>query len=399
MTGSSPAQASPSLTWRQVCDRRLAAHRLDVPAGPDALAEVAGAMCGVHAQVMSAAELSLGVRTASGTREDVRRALWEDRTLVKTYGPRGTVHLFPVGELALWTGALGAVPAAGGGLPQAARLDPEQTEAVVAAVGEALRDAELTVDELSEAVIGACGDWAGDKVVPGFTDLWPRWRQAVHTAAHRGVLCFGPMRGRKVTYTGPGRWVPGFVPAAPGAALAEVVRHYLRAYGPASPQHFAQWLSAPKKWAADLFASLAAELREVRVEGAAPGETLWELAGAPAAGEGAAAPGLHLLPYFDAYVIGSHPRPLVFPGPEAAERALARGQAGPVQVLVSGGTVAGIWHQKRSGKRLDITVEAFGELPPGGREELARRAERIGEVLQTKPPTLAFGAVTAGKHL
>ncbi|WP_433547523.1 winged helix DNA-binding domain-containing protein [Streptomyces sp. CA-294286] len=393
MAGSARSSASPSAGWQQVCARRLAAHRLDVPAGADALVEVAGAMCGVHAQVMSAAELSLGVRTTGTTREDVRRALWEDRTLVKTYGPRGTVHLFPASELALWTGALDAVPAAGGGLPQAARLDPEQTEAVVAAVGEALRDAELTVEELSEAVIGACGDWAGDKVVPGFTDLWPRWRQAVHTAAHRGVLCFGPNRGRKATYTGPGRWVPGFVPAAPREALPEVVRHYLRGYGPASSQHFAQWLSAPKKWAADLFASLGEELREVRVEG----ELLWDLADAPE--PRGAGGGLHLLPYFDAYVVGSHPRPLVFPGPEATGRALARGQAGPVQVLTAGGTVAGIWHQKRSGKRLDITVEVFGDLPPGGREELARRAERIGEVLETKPPTLTFGAVTAGKHL
>ena len=41
--------------------------------------------------VLSAAELSIGRRVAGATRADVQRALWEDRTLVKTFGPRGTV--------------------------------------------------------------------------------------------------------------------------------------------------------------------------------------------------------------------------------------------------------------------------------------------------------------------
>jgi hypothetical protein len=28
----------------------------------------------------------------------VRRALWQERTLVKTFGPRGTIHLLPTVE-------------------------------------------------------------------------------------------------------------------------------------------------------------------------------------------------------------------------------------------------------------------------------------------------------------
>lgn len=52
-------------------------------------------LCGAHAQILSAAELSIGLRNASADREDARRALWQDRTLVKTFGPRGTAHLLP----------------------------------------------------------------------------------------------------------------------------------------------------------------------------------------------------------------------------------------------------------------------------------------------------------------
>src|SRR6266704_1985232 len=71
---------------------------------------VAGQLCGAHAQVLSAAEFSIGRRIAGATRADVQRALWQERSLVKTFGPRGTIHLLPTADLPLWTGALSALP-------------------------------------------------------------------------------------------------------------------------------------------------------------------------------------------------------------------------------------------------------------------------------------------------
>jgi hypothetical protein len=54
---------------------------------------------GAHAQVLSAAELSIERRIAGAVRTDVRRAMWEERSLVKTFGPRGTTHLLPAADL------------------------------------------------------------------------------------------------------------------------------------------------------------------------------------------------------------------------------------------------------------------------------------------------------------
>src|SRR5919107_1015804 len=79
-------------------------RRGPAPAGTDP-AEIARAVCGIHAQVLSAAEVSLALRIEGATGADVRRALWEDRGLVQTYGPRGTVHLLPTRDLPMWTGA------------------------------------------------------------------------------------------------------------------------------------------------------------------------------------------------------------------------------------------------------------------------------------------------------
>ena len=56
---------------------------------------------GVQAQVMSAAELSVGARVDGLKQEDVERALWEDRTLVKTWAMRGTIHVLAAEDLPL----------------------------------------------------------------------------------------------------------------------------------------------------------------------------------------------------------------------------------------------------------------------------------------------------------
>ncbi|RFU86080.1 winged helix DNA-binding domain-containing protein [Streptomyces triticagri] len=399
--GRAPTEAPG---WADVCARRLSRHFLDRPAAAGRVPDVVAAMGGAHAQVMSAAELSVGLRTEGTTRQDVRDALWEERTLVKTFGPRGTVHLLPAAELPLWTAALSAVPMPASVLDRSARLDGRQTDEVVEAIAAILREGEpLTVDELSEAVIARTGDWAADPVMPAFTGMWPRWRQALHVAAHRGALCFGPNRGRKTTYTSPDRWLPGPAdgvphPTDPERALAELVRRYLRSYGPARPRDFARWLSAPRPWATGLFASLGDELRPVAPEFATPGDDMYELADEPAYPAEPPAPTVRLLPYFDAYLVGSQPRQLIHPG-RAAERALsATGQAGTTQAVTVGGEVAGLWHQKRSGRKLALTVELFGRSTRKRRAEVEAQAERVGEILEAVH-TLTFGPVEAGKHL
>jgi hypothetical protein len=381
----------PRMTWAEVCARRIERHALSAPSQAGRPAEVVSAMCGAHAQVMPAAELSIGLRIAGATREDVRGALWSERSLVKTRGPRGTVHLLPTQDLPMWTGALSAIPPSRNVQGEDESLTPGQTEEVVAAIVDALEDAELTADELTEAIVKRIGSWAGEPSMPAFQGMWPRWRWAEGTATNRGAMCFGPNRGRKITYTSPRRWLPGFRPAEGHAALAELVKRYLHSYGPATPEHFARWLAAPPHWSKELFASLAGELQQVEVDGS----VAWVVAGDTAALP-TAPHGVRLLPYFDAYVVGSHPRDLLFPG-MAAVRALAHGQAGNLPVLLIDGIVAGIWHQRRASHKLEITVEPFDQLTPTQRRELDSQVERVGEFLE-EIPLLIIGTVTVGPH-
>jgi hypothetical protein len=383
---------SVALTWAGVTARRMARHWLAEPAVDLDPAGVAAAMCGAHAQLLTSAELSIGRRIAGATRGRVQAALWQQRTLVKTFGPRGTVHLLPAADLPMWTGALSALPSPAPTHPEGVRFTPGDAETVIAAIGDALADAELTVDELTEALAERAGPWAVERTMDAFQDKWPRWRQLTSTAAHRGMLCFGADRGRKVTYTNPHRWLPAFRPADGDTALRDLVTRYLHAYGPATPQHFARWLGTSPRYAAGLFGQLAGELDRVELDG----EPGWIVAGDTATPTEPHR-GLRLLPYFDPYVVAGQPRDRLYPGAAATRALTPSGQAGNYPVLLVDGVVGGVWHQRRSGRKLAITVEPLRELTAPQRRQLDDEAALVGAVMEAMP-TLTVGTVSVGPH-
>src|SRR3954452_22747855 len=94
--------AMRELTWPQVIARRLARSHLLEPAPRARLVDVVREVGLVQAQVLPAAELGLALRVRDATAEDVRRELYERRSLVKTWAIRGTLHLVPADELPVW---------------------------------------------------------------------------------------------------------------------------------------------------------------------------------------------------------------------------------------------------------------------------------------------------------
>jgi len=383
------------LSWGEVWGRRLARHFLVEPAPRERLVDVVGAVCGIHAQVMPSAEISLGLRVAGCARADLRTELWERRSLVKTYGLRGTVHLFPAGELPLWLAAVAANPEPARSRPPEGALDPAQEKAVVEAIADALDGQRLTRDGLEAEVARRVGSWAVEPGQPAFGGTWPKWMTGIGAAARAGVLCFGPNEGNKVTYVRLDQWVdlPGVVDGT--QALTEVLRRFLAAYGPATHQEFARWFHMEERAAADLFRSLRTEVMEVDVEGWRAWLPAADTADEPASP--AAGGSVLLLPHFDCYVVGAYPRERFLPA-VWAERGLPRGTASQLPVLLVDGVVGGLWHRRRTGRKLEITVEPFGRLTAAQRRAVEAGADRIGAILQTAV-TLAFGPVPARPHL
>jgi len=59
--------------------------------------------------------------------------------------------------------------------------------------------------------------------------------------------------------------------------------------------------------------------------------------------------------------------------------------------------VGGVWHQKRSGRYVDVTVEPLAELSAARRRDLDAETERIG-AFAGLTPRLTVGPVTVGPH-
>jgi len=90
---------------------RLRAQQLAPPRGRPAagVARVVRGLVGVQAQDSAAAALAIRARRAGLVVADVERALAEERSIVRTWGMRGTLHLVAAEDAGWLLGLLGPV--------------------------------------------------------------------------------------------------------------------------------------------------------------------------------------------------------------------------------------------------------------------------------------------------
>jgi hypothetical protein len=362
-----------SLTWKQALAWRMNRQHLVRRAQAEDMPDVAGRICGLHAQIMSSAELTLWARIDGLDRDAPRRALWEKRTLVKLWAMRGTLHLLPASELGTWLGGLGTyehylkpVWLRNFGITR------EELEELIDAVGVAL-DAELrTRAELAAEVARVTGS-------PGMAErLQQSWGVYLKPASFRGKLCFGPGEGQRVRFTAPAAWVPGGVKTVdPAEALREITRRHLGAFAPATRDDLARWWSVSPAQAGRMLADLGEEAVEVDVEG----ETYWMLADHTAEAARANPRNVaRLLPGFDQWVIGASRAAPAQLDPQHKAR-VYRPQGWISPVLLVNGRMEGVWRHERKGRRLIVEVEPFGRLPKWAQAQIEREARRLSDFL------------------
>lgn len=349
------------MNWDGVKARRLARSSLE-PRGTDLL-EVVRGVGGIHAQVQASAELQLAARVDGLTQAEVRAALWERRELAKAWTIRGTLHLHAADELALWLAARRALRSEEGlaewrdpqGVSHPA-LTARETAAARDAVWEALDGRCLTRDELARAVKGKK---VRSRLLSGFAFL-------------TGELVQGPPQGSRVTLARPDQWVEGWRDVEPRAALRDVCRRFLHAFGPARPSAFREWFGAPDAEA--LFVEVGDRLENGTF--VLPGDRELPVL----------APGVRLLPEYDVYVMGFREREHLVPEKVRAlvaahSRGKYEGPAGVRFVLVDG-VAAGLWERKKVGTRIELRVDLARRV---SRKAIAAEAKRIGAFLGLEP--------------
>jgi hypothetical protein len=340
-------------------------HHLVERAPPSELIRVVSDICGLHAQLMSSAELSLWARIGGLDRHAVPSALWEDRTLVKLWAMRGTLHLLPVAELGMWISALGTYTNRG-------MTGHPEIDVLTDAVGRALEGRFLTREELAAAVEQLTGSRTfGDYV--RFS-----WGSYLKPASFRGRLCFAPSGGGRVRLTAPKTWLRRFEMRDPEDALRQVTRRFLAAYAPATAEDLALWWGGlgPAR-GRRMLAALGGEVREVDVEGV----RAWVLARDVQAIASAEPRNIaRLLPAFDPWVVGASRRAAALLDRRHKTR-VYRPQGWFSPVLLVNGRMVGVWKHERKGRRLSIELQPFEKLPAWARRQLADEAERLAEFL------------------
>ncbi|WP_173139602.1 winged helix DNA-binding domain-containing protein [Kibdelosporangium persicum] len=355
---------SEKLSWRQALAWRMRRHHLVEPAR-DAVT-VASTLCGLHAQVMSSAELSLWARTDTLPRNALADALWERRTLVKLWAARGTLHILPSSELGLWLAALGTQTKFG-------NVGNAKIDKLVDVISAALDDKVLTRTELASAAERISGDpahaeWIGSS-----------WGSYLKAASFRGKICFAKGDGTQVRFAAPDTWLREPIRRPPAQdALREITRKFLAAYAPATPEDLTRWWLGPPvpTRGHKLIAALGKDAVEVDVEG----HRAWVLASDLADIRAAAAPGTAcLLPAFDPWVIGMSRRPPLLDPRHRDEVFRKQGWISPV--LVVNGRIAGVWRHEGTGDRVSVELRPFGRLPAWAGRRLRARAEQVRDFL------------------
>jgi winged helix DNA-binding protein len=313
----------------------------------------------VQAQEPRAARLAFRARARGITAADVDAARTEERSLLRAWVMRKTVHLIP-SEDAGWMLPLFAaviVPWSRRRLRELGIPAGEQ-ERALALIHEAVeRDGPLTRPELVERLVEAG--------VGGATEakyhLWT-------LATLDGDLCLGPDKGRQTCLVRTGDWIGELERRPREDSLAELARRYLRAYGPASERDLVRWAGLSLRDGRIGLERIAAELTEVKVAG----ETLLVLGRAPRA----RGPVVRLLGAYDNYNLAYESRD--FAVAPAYVKGIAPGGGIVRPAIVADGRLVGTWTSKRSGNRLTVSIDPFFDLDPETATAIASEAEDVG---------------------
>jgi uncharacterized protein YcaQ len=359
-----------------VANFRLQRHHLsDRPAQKRDVVTICRDMCGVQAQVMSAAYLQLWTRNHALTRPQIEDALWKTRTLVKTSLMRQTLHLIPTDEFPLYIAALRPSRFA-----QAMRvmercgITRDESEALIPLIMETLASGPLS----RPAIAAAIRPKASKQVRFWMENSW----SLVRLPVAEGLICYGRGVGNAIVFIRTDDWLPKLKRERISATEAQctLLRKYLRAYGPATLTDFSHWAGIPMRELQRLPTLLEPELAEI--PGGKKNRLLLREDVATLSGRPSANPSIRLLPIFDSYLLAHREKDHLLRAQHYKRVYRNQGWISPV-VLIDG-AIAGVWSHKAHGKRLVVNIEPFAKLSRTERTGIEREAESLAVFFESK---------------
>ncbi|WP_198665623.1 winged helix DNA-binding domain-containing protein [Haloprofundus halophilus] len=367
------------LTAADAARYRLRSQRL-APRTDDetSVAELLASVCGIQAQEKPAAALGVRARSESLTEANLERALYEDRSVVRTWCMRGTFHLVAAADLPLYLSLFGETFASRGPEPkrlESMGLDESDIARAMELIRDALReDGPLTRGKIAGRLRRGGVDLDSESQAPYFL---------VRRAALSGILCEVAPKEGKPAYDLLDEWVPVDEPPDRQAALVDLARRYLRAFQPASVDDFAAWSGLYVRDVKLAWGLVADETTEVVVDDRDAAMLTEDLEAYESATESntETADRVRLLPGYDSYLLGYEKE--VRPIPRGYESQIWPGAGVIRPTLLVDGEVAGTWRLDRDRATTALVVDPFERFDPELEAPLRDEAEAIGRFLDT----------------
>jgi len=328
----------------------------------------------LQAQDLSSAMLSLWARDNYLQAEDIRAAMYLERSIVRAWSLRGTLHLV-TREDAAWL-----VPLLGSRFIETDRRrftqlgwDEERY----------IRGLQMLVGVLRER-----GSLLRSEIIDLLqsNDLPSKGQAPVHflyRAALEGVICEGPERHGKPAFTLFEDWIGEPTRKDRRDALRKLVRCYLNAHGPASIEDMASWSGLKISAIREAWEDLGDGILGVDINGKPAficEEHLSRLDEALDEGQG-----VILLPRFDTLLLSYTDRNWVV---ETKYDKYIRPGGGIIAatVLVDG-KVQGTWSTQRKKRNLEVLVRFFHDQPARVEGETRRQVSSLGRFFQVEAVT------------
>ena len=355
---------------------RTARHHLDRRLAADALTEAAGT-AGIQESSLGAAGISFHARVRGVTTDRLQSALSVDKSLVMVWAMRGAPYIVPTDEIATFTtGSLptgeGSLRTYFGGWASALRDVGSSLEDLVTRAAEVaaqvLDGRSLVVDELRHAIAGHMPEIRGLKPPPGAHAELPE--PLFRLLGQMGVACI--VETRRMTdaiIARTDQWL-GRRPKSVGAdqARAELLRMFLRCYGPATANAFAGWTTRSVSDAQSVFSDIESELVDDDSGERLLAEDLRSLKARRKPS------GVRLVPAHDPFLQQRDRERLL---PDQEKRKLLWRPVGAPGLLLADGKAAGVWKASRDGEVLNLTVQPFAPISKSVRQAVSDEAEAI----------------------
>jgi hypothetical protein len=358
-----------SLTADQTRLLHLRAQGLYRPPSESAadVARIIREAAGLQAQDAAAGMRAVWARGTGLVVGDVEQARVAARSIVRTWAMRGTLHLVAAADLRWLLALFGPVLLRG---DRRRRAELGLDDAVCARAMRLMRDAIAHEGPRTRASLAA------HLAAVGIPTAGQAIVHLLYYAVLAGLICQGPDRDGEPAYVLLDTWIAPEPAPARSAALAELARRYLAAYGPAGPDDLAAWSGLPKSDVRIAWQGIADDV--IAVEAA--GQPAWLLkthAGwldAPPP-----RPIVRLLPSFDTYLLGYRDRSLIV-APEYARHIHPGGGILHPTLLVDG-RAQGVWRSGRKRDRLEVVVAPFADLAPDVQAGLEAVVADLGRFL------------------